>query len=56
MGSGWRFPYSSTAKLLDDRYYIIKDTIGNYYKLRFTAVVNESNERGNPKFEYTLLK
>ncbi|GGX20955.1 HmuY family protein [Aquimarina muelleri] len=56
IGSDWRYPYSSPARLLDDRYYIIKDVAGNYYKLRFTAVVNESNERGNPKFEYTLLK
>ncbi|WP_062053533.1 HmuY family protein [Aquimarina longa] len=57
IGSGWRNAFAKpVAKLKDDRYYIIKDKAGNYYKLRFTAVLNEKNERGNPKFEYTLLK
>jgi hypothetical protein len=57
IGSSWRTSgYPNPAKLKNDRYFIIKDIVGNYYKLRFTALVNQNNERGNPKLEYTLLK
>ncbi len=56
IGSGWRNPFAGPVAIVkDDRYYIIKDAAGNYYKLRFNAVVNENNERGNPKLEYELL-
>ncbi|WP_203257081.1 HmuY family protein [Hyunsoonleella ulvae] len=57
IGSGWRDPFAGpVAVVKDDRYFVIKDTAGNYYKLRFNAVVNENGERGNPKFEYELLQ
>lgn len=58
IGSNWRSttgPSSSTPVAKDDRYYVLKDADGNYYKIRFTAVVNESGERGYPSFEYSLL-
>jgi len=38
-----------------DRYYVIKDGEGNYYKLRFTAMT-KNGERGFPAFEYALVK
>lgn len=38
-----------------DRYYIIKDGDNNYYKLRFTALTQNS-ERGYPAFESVLIK
>lgn len=38
-----------------DRYYIVKDGAGNYYKLRFTALT-QAGERGYPAFEYVLVK
>lgn len=38
-----------------DRYYIVKDSEGNYYKLRFTAFT-KNGERGFPAFEYALVK
>ncbi|WP_158250364.1 HmuY family protein [Aquimarina sp. I32.4] len=57
IGSGWRNPFAGPVAIVkDDRYFVLKDVTGNYYKLRFTAVVNESNERGYPQFEYTLLQ
>ena len=58
IGSNWRSatgPSSSTPVAKDDRYYVLKEADGNYYKIRFTAVVNESGERGYPSFEYSLL-
>lgn len=41
-----------------DRYYIIKDTAGNIYKLKFLAIgVNEDGAtRGYPELEYKLVK
>lgn len=57
IGSGWRSVDYLTGEttVTANRYYIIKDTDGNYYKLRFTAVESETGERGNPQFQYDLL-
>lgn len=57
IGSSWRSgggPGTAPA-IRTDRFYIIKDSDNNYYKLRFTALTT-SGERGKPKLEYTLLK
>ena len=58
IGSGWRnVDYlTSETSVTANRYYIIKDTDANYYKLRFTAVESETGERGNPQFQYELLE
>jgi len=58
IGSGWRSVDFMTGQtsVRDNRYYIIKDTAGNYYKLRFTAVESDTGERGNPQFQYELLE
>ncbi len=57
IGSGWRNPFAGPVAVVNnDRYFVIKDAAGNYYKLRFNAVVNADNERGNPKLEYALLQ
>lgn len=57
VGSGWRSVSFSTgeASVTENRYYIIEDTEGNFYKLRFTAVESENGERGYPQFQYDLL-
>jgi len=36
--------------------YVIKDTEGNYYKLKFLDFYNNKKERGYPKFEFIILK
>ncbi len=54
IGSTWRDVFSASA--FDDRYYILKDTDNNTYKIRFTALVNDSGERGFPAFEYSLVQ
>ncbi|SIN80050.1 HmuY family protein [Algoriphagus halophilus] len=57
IGSSWRGgggPNSSPA-VLEDRYYIVKDSEDNYYKLRFLSLTKDG-ERGRPSFEYELVK
>jgi hypothetical protein len=64
IGSNWRstsvngpdgVPVSQFV-LKTDRFYVVKDPAGNYYKLRMTQGANQAGERGFPKFEYELLK
>ena len=57
MGSGWRSVDINTGSTIvkDDRYYVLKDVDGNFYKLKFTAAVNSAGVRGNPQFVYERL-
>lgn len=57
IGADWRSgggPTSGPA-VRSDRYYIVKDGAGNYYKLRFTAM-DQNGVRGYPAFQYVLLQ
>jgi hypothetical protein len=57
IGSKWRTgggPGSAPA-LRTDRFYLVKDSGGNIYKLRFTALT-QNGERGRPQIEYALVK
>jgi len=55
IGSGWRSTQPATGAKLD-RFYIIKDGRGNYYKLKCTAMgVNDGGTRGKPEFKYSLV-
>ncbi len=47
---------STQPSIKDDRFYIVKDVDGNLFKLKFLALTNDAGERGNPVFEYQLLK
>lgn len=42
--------------LKDNVFYIINDTDGNLYKLKFLAMFNEDGQRGYPEFVYSLLQ
>lgn len=64
IGSNWRstsvmgpggVPVSQFV-LKTDRFYVVKDPAGNYYKLKFTGGANQNGERGYPVFEYRLLQ
>lgn len=64
IGSNWRatsapgpdgLPVSQFV-LRTDRFYVVKDTEGNIYKVRMTGGANEAGERGFPAFQYTLLQ
>ena len=58
IGSSWRQgggPFSEPA-LLDDRYYVIRDTENNVYKLRFTSLEDPVEGRGFPEFIFELVQ
>ncbi|MHA3788542.1 HmuY family protein [Flavobacterium hauense] len=47
---------NTTMGVRTDRFFVIKDAEGNYYKVLFRALKNDAGERGYPIFEYKLLK
>ena len=57
IGSDWRSGGGPTSQpaVKTDRFYIIKDSGNNYYKLRFTSMT-QNGERGYPAFEFVLVK
>jgi hypothetical protein len=58
IGSSWRQgggPGSAPA-VFDDRFFVIQDSQGNYYKIRFISLTDENNERGLTTFEFEILK
>jgi HmuY protein len=56
IGSNWRSTQPATGAR-QDRFYIIKDPIGNYYKVKcLTMGVNDGGERGRPEFKYALIQ
>ncbi len=54
IGSNWRTLPGAILK--DDKFFVLKDADGNFYKIRFNALTDDRGIRGNPKFEYALLK
>lgn len=58
IGSSWRSVFSGTV--VAERFYILKDTEDNVYKIEFTALLGTDTdnlgERGFPKFRYELLE
>lgn len=57
IGSNWRTGGGpgGPPSIRNDRYFIVKDGVNNYYKLRFTALTT-SGQRGRPQFEFSLIK
>lgn len=59
IGSSWRVsggPGGVLPSIRTDRFYVVKDSEGNYYKVKFLTMTNTAGERGNVSFEYALLK
>lgn len=60
IGNNWRVaPMPGvSAGVKTDRFYILKDAFGNYYKMRFTKLGTaiDGTVRGRPEIEYALLK
>lgn len=55
IGSSWRSTQPATGAR-QDRFYIIKDPRGNYYKLKCLDMgVNDGGTRGKPQFRYSLI-
>ena len=58
IGANWRVTVDGTVSMPvinSDRFYVIRDSEGVFYKLRFISMLNESNQRGYPLFEYEAL-
>lgn len=57
IGANWRATQGSAIGVFTDRFYVIKDPAGNYYKLRFNNFISEDGgTRGYPNIEYALVK
>ena len=54
IGANWRSTFPAPS-VRTDRFYVIKDVAGNVYKLKFTAMLSTSSERGTTSFEYVKL-
>lgn len=58
IGSNWRNGGGPTSlpSIRTDRFYVVKDVAGNYYKIKFLSMTNDAGERGNIALEYAILK
>ncbi|TYP99244.1 heme-binding HmuY-like protein [Tenacibaculum adriaticum] len=58
VGSSWRNGGGpgSLPSLKENVFYVVSDTDGNLYKLKFLALTNDAGERGYPEFVYSLLQ
>lgn len=54
IGSSWRTTYGG-AKVYTDRFYVLKDSKGNLFKLKFLNMTDKNGHRGYPKLEYEIL-
>jgi len=57
IGKNWRAGGGPgvSPHVLDDVYFILKDTEGIIYKIKFITMINTNGERGYPQFQYKLL-
>lgn len=58
IGSKWRVTSGTPLGIRRDRFYVIKDPLGNIYKLKFVSMglAADGGERGRPVIEYKLVK
>lgn len=61
IGDKWRSTSNfggGTLGIYTDRFYVVKDAEGNYYKLRMLkmGLNNDGGERGRPVIEYALIQ
>ncbi|MCH5715154.1 HmuY family protein [Niabella hibiscisoli] len=57
IGSNWRTASQTVTSVAKDRFYIVKDQAGNYYKLKFVSfAAQDGGTRGKPQIAYELIK
>lgn len=56
IGDSWREVMNDDKVLIDNIFYVVKDSNGNIYKLKFTGLLNDNGARGYPEFKYELLR
>lgn len=56
IGSNWRTTTGPNgAEVYNNKFYVLKNSDGFYFKLRFLRMKNDQNYRGFPQFEYKPL-
>jgi hypothetical protein len=57
IGANWRNSGgpSSLPSVKTDRFYVVKDITGNYYKVKLLAMTNDLGIRGNITLQYAIL-
>lgn len=55
IGGNWREVGPAGYQVKGDVFYIIKDSAGNFYKLRLTKLTDDSGVRGHSMFQYKAL-
>jgi len=56
IGSNWRITTGQNgAEVYSNRFYVVKNSDGFYFKLRFLRMKDDNNYRGYPQFEYKPL-
>ena len=55
IGSSWRLLGPGGGSMYGDRFYVVRDSEGVYYKIKFIGFTNVGGERGHPQFEYKPL-
>ena len=56
IGSNWRTTTGANgAEVYSNKFYVVKNSDGFYFKLRFLRMKNEQGFRGHPQFEYKAL-
>lgn len=57
IGSNWRATTGAAIGVKTDRFYVIKDTRGNVYKLKFISfTTQDGGTRGKPEISFQLVK
>ncbi|PTS99241.1 hypothetical protein DBR11_12840 [Pedobacter sp. HMWF019] len=57
IAGNWRITSGTPVGVKADRFYVVKDPVGNVYKLKFVSFhPNDSGVRGKPVIEYKLVK
>jgi len=57
IGANWRNGGGpgTLPSIRTDRFYVVKDAAGNYYKVKFLTMTNDAGVRGNTTLEYAIL-
>lgn len=56
IGSGWRTTTGPNgAEVFQDRFYVLRDAEGFFFKIRFLRMKNPEGQRGFPEFEFQPL-
>ena len=56
IGSNWRTTTGTNgAEVYSNKFYVLKDSDGFYFKIRFLRMKDDQNNRGFPQFEYKPL-